>query len=152
MRHRPNQLICGIDVTAFVSVMLVLVFTFMIGKIFDTFHPGNSVDLAKVSSPVSMRGANREDATIVSIRRDGKLFFRSDLVMPDQLAAKIRESVDHGSERKVYIRADAHAKYEKVAEVLDGVHAAGIEKIGFLVEQRRPHTPDSQVGLTVSVR
>jgi biopolymer transport protein TolR len=137
MRHRPNQLISGIDVTAFVSVMLVLVFTFMIGKVINTFHPGSSVDLAKVSSPVSMRGADREDATIVSIRRDGKLFFRSDPVMPDQLAARIRESVGRGSERKVYIRADAHAKYEWVAEVLDDVHAAGIEEVAFLVEQRQ---------------
>jgi biopolymer transport protein ExbD len=38
-------------------------------------------------------------------------------------------------ERKVYIRADGRAWYGTVKEVLDGVRAAGVEKVGFLLEQ-----------------
>jgi biopolymer transport protein ExbD len=34
---------------------------------------------------------------------------------------------------------DAGAKYGTVKEALDGVHAAGTQKVGFLVDQ--PRTP-----------
>jgi biopolymer transport protein TolR len=74
---------------------------------------------------------------IVTVARDNKVFFRSELINPVQLPVKIREGIDQGSERKIYIRADARARYGWVAEVLDGVRAAGIEQVGFLVEQRR---------------
>jgi len=79
-----------------------------------------------------------------SITRNDKVFFRTDLVRPDQLPAQIRESVSQGSEKKVYVRADARAKYGWVAEVLDNVCSAGVEKIGFLVEERRTPAPNLQ--------
>jgi len=83
-----------------------------------------------------MAHANREDAMIVTIFRDDKVLYRSDLVRPNELLAKIRESLNQGAEREVYIRADARARYGWVAKVVDDVRSAGVEKIGFLVEQR----------------
>ena len=77
---------------------------------------------------------------VIGIQRDGRVLFGRDPVRPSDLPPKIRESVSYGSERKVYIKADARAKYGSVAEVLDAVHAAGIEKIGFLVYQRKTPT------------
>ncbi|PYX69433.1 MAG: hypothetical protein DMG72_20870 [Acidobacteria bacterium] len=84
-----------------------------------------------------MRGANREDVLVVAIFRDGKVFFGRDLIMPDQLPFEIREAVSRGAERKVYIRAEARVRYGTVLQVLDGVRSAGVENVGFLVEQRR---------------
>ena len=43
-----------------------------------------------------------------------------------------------GAERKVYLKADHHAKYGVVANVLANVRAAGIENIVFLVENYPP--------------
>jgi biopolymer transport protein ExbD len=102
------------------------------------------VDIPKATHPISMRGADREDAMIVAITSDDKVFFRGDIIWPNQLPARIRESVKHGSESKVYIGADAHAKYEWVAEVLDDVRSTGIEKIGFLVNERPTSMPSQQ--------
>ena len=60
--------------------MFVLVFAF----IFLTATPdyGVSVDLPKVWHPIPMRGANREDALIVSILRDGTMCFGKDKTSP----------------------------------------------------------------------
>jgi len=119
--------------------MLALLYLFMFPQVDG--HRWVPVDMPKAHHPVSMRGAGREDAMIVAITCSNKVFFRTDPVSLDQLPDRIRESVSQGSEKKVYIRADARAKYAWVAEVLDNVHSAGIEKIGFLVDQRRTPVP-----------
>jgi biopolymer transport protein TolR len=134
---RSNRLICNIDVTAFAGVMFALVAMFMLPAMTIVHPRGTSVDLAKIDRSIPMRAAEREDAMLIAVTREGKVFFRADPVRPEQLPAMIRNSVSRGSERKVYIKADARAKYSWVAEVLDGVHTAGIEKVGFLVDQRR---------------
>jgi biopolymer transport protein ExbD len=81
---------------------------------------------------------------IVTISRDDKVSYRSDLVRRSELPAKIRQSLNQGAEREVYIRADAGARYGWVAELLDGVRSAGVEKIGFLVEQGPNPKPNPQ--------
>lgn len=99
--------------------------------------------MPKVSRPIFMAGADREDAMLVAIHRDGKVFFRSDPVMVEWLPDRIRNAVKDGAENRVYIKSDARAKYGWVKEVLDEVRAAGVEKVGFLVDQRKadPNTP-----------
>ena len=134
-RANSPKLIYRIDVTAFASVMVVLVFTLVLAQ--SSNPDGVLVDLPKVGHPLPMRGANREDALVVAIFRDGKVFFGRDLIMPDQLPFEIREAVSRGAARKVYIRAEARLRYGTVLQVLDGVRSAGVENVGFLVEQRR---------------
>jgi biopolymer transport protein TolR len=130
---------CHIDVSAFVGITLVVLCIFMSPTV-DMPRP--SVDLAKAGSPVAMRAADKENALVVAVNREGKVFFRTDPVSVEQLPAKIREGVSQGAERKVYIKADARAKYGWVKEVLDSVQSSGVEKIGFLVENRRTPIPD----------
>jgi len=139
-RRRPNQLIHGIDQGPFVYVTVILSFTLLLFFLARPtfFVRSRGPDLPRVGHPVSMAHANREDAMIVAILRDDKVFFRNDRVRPEQLPDRIRESLRQGSEKEVYIRADARAKYGWVAEVLDGVRSAGVEKIGILVNERRP--------------
>jgi|SRR5271156_2412160 len=137
-RANSAKLISQINVTAFASVMVVLVFALMaVGVGAMSPHRGTSVDLPKVWHPVEMRHANREDALVVGIERDGKVYFRNQRVTADELPAKTAEGLAHGSERRVYIRADARAKYGDVSAVLDGVRSAGVENVVFFVEQRK---------------
>jgi biopolymer transport protein ExbD len=87
-----------------------------------------------------MPGANREDAIRVVIFRDGKVFFGSDQAVIEGLPAQIRESLNRGAERRVYISADKHVYYRTVREVLDRVRMAGVENVSFLVNQRQSST------------
>jgi biopolymer transport protein TolR len=115
--------------------MLALLYLFMPRYVGE--YRGPAVDLATVSAPVPMRGAHREDAMVIGIQMDDRVFFGSDRVSIDQLPARIRESIKQGSEKKVYIKADHRARYRWVSEVPEGVRSAGVGKIGFLVEQRQ---------------
>jgi biopolymer transport protein ExbD/biopolymer transport protein TolR len=119
--------------------MVVLVFAELIaGTMSYNPHHGVGIDLPRILRPVSMSGALRDDVMQVSITRDGKVFFGSDQIVPDYLTEKIQTRLrDLDVERKVYIRADARARFGTVKIVVDGVRSAGILRVAFLVDQRR---------------
>jgi biopolymer transport protein ExbD len=95
-----------------------------------------SVDLAKVHHAVSMPGARREDALVVTIERDGQVFLGDDKVIVSELHTKIAEGLRRGPTGKIYIQSDARTKYRYVLEVLDGIRSAGVENVAFLVLER----------------
>lgn len=65
--RQSNNLLCYINITGLVSVVLVLLVMFIVITPDHSFHHNSPVDLAKVNSPVLMRGADREDAMTVVI-------------------------------------------------------------------------------------
>jgi len=132
---RSPVLISGIDASAFAGIPVVLLFLLMMPA--QTPHHGVSADLPKVWHPISMPGANREDALIVSILRVGTMYFGKHKTRPGDLPAQIREGVARGPEKKIYLRADERLRYVSVREVLAAVRSAGVEKIAFLVYQGR---------------
>jgi biopolymer transport protein ExbD len=75
---------------------------------------------------------------IVTVMRDGSIFFGAEKLGFHQMRSKILDRLkDRSVERRVYIRADGRVWYRTVKEVLDEVHSAGIERVAFLVDQRR---------------
>jgi len=50
----------------------------------------------------------------------------------DDLPSVIQEAVRHGAERKVYVKADARARYSNVEVVMDAIRLAGITNVVFL--------------------
>jgi biopolymer transport protein TolR len=147
LRSRSSSLkpISKIDVTAFSSVMALVVLTLLIIEMvaFPMALPrhGISIHLPRVNHPTDEWQATREDAMIVAILRDGKIFFGNNRVEPEQLSARIKEQLGQHGERKVYIKADARVPYRRVSRVLDAVRSAGVLRIAFLVEQRRTLLP-----------
>ncbi|MGI9103267.1 MAG: ExbD/TolR family protein [Terriglobales bacterium] len=125
----------SINVTPMVDVMLVLLIIFMV--ITPMLQKGVSVDLAKTNNPTQMPDADKEDAMLVAITRDGKVFFGTDQISPDQLANKVKDKIANKVDKTVYIRADARTKYGNVVEVVDNVRSAGVDKVGLLTEQRK---------------
>jgi len=123
-----------INVTPMVDVMLVLLIIFMV--ITPMLQHGMSVELAKTDNPVQMPDADREDSLLVAITRDGKVFFGTDQITPDQLTTKVKDRLANKVEKKVYIKADARAKYGSVVEVVDDVRSAGVDQVGLLTERR----------------
>ena len=77
----------------------------------------------------------REDAIIVNITRDEAVFIGRDRVEQGRVAEAIRKDVERGSERRVYIRADARTLYCNVKQVIDAIHKAGLVNVNFMVEQ-----------------
>ena len=99
------------------------------------------MDMARAYHATDMPRANREDAMVIAIARDGRVYFGSDLVEPQQLHQLIRERLDAGAANKVYFKIDRNAKISIVDRVLAEISAANIYKVAFLVEQRYAQGP-----------
>jgi len=136
MRHRSQPLISDISIIVYLSIILVLLFTFMI---YAEPHSRNvAVDLAQVQHPTTMYGANREDAVIVFVMRDGKFYIGKDRCDKSSLPSAIRERLDHSREKKVYVKADARARYRAVLEVIEALQVEKIGHVFFLVDELQP--------------
>ena len=141
--HRSERLFSDVNTIQFASVMGMVVFVLLlVFMTMPTHHHGVSVDIPKVSHPVSMPGAVRENAMQVAIMRNGDVFFGTDRVNSQDLPRMIADRMkDKSIERKVYIRADARTYWGTVKVALDGVRAAGILRVAFLVDSRRSSIP-----------
>jgi biopolymer transport protein ExbD/biopolymer transport protein TolR len=95
------------------------------------------VDLAKVNNPEQMPDADKEDALVVAVMRTGDVFFGNDKIAPDQLTGKVKDRLANRADKRVYIRADARAKFGRVVEVVDNIRAAGVDQLGLLTDQRK---------------
>jgi biopolymer transport protein ExbD/biopolymer transport protein TolR len=129
-----------INVTPMVDVMLVLLIIFMV--ITPMLQKGVSVDLATVNNPQAMPDADKEDALLVAVNRQGEIFFGSDKVAgADQLTHLVKDRVASRTDKRVFIKADARARYGWVVDIVDNVRAAGVDQLGLLTEQRKAATP-----------
>lgn len=134
-----NKPICRIDVTGFLSIQVALLVLFMTYYgTYDDLPTRVTVDLFKARHSINMPAADHEDALIVSVMRDGKTYFGSEAVRSaDRLRQKLQDRIRTSSEKRVYIKADARAKYRAVNWVLGQIRRAGIEKVSFLTQPSR---------------
>ena len=138
-RDEGSKVSSDINVTPMVDVMLVLLIIFMV--VTPMLQKGASVDMAKTDNPAAMSDADKEDAIIVAIQRDGAIYLGNDRVAADQLTDKVKDKLERKSDKRVFVRADAHAKYGAVVDVVDNVRSAGVEQLGLLTEQKKSATP-----------
>src|SRR5215471_13710349 len=68
-----NRLICRIDVTGFLSIQVALLAVFMAPVMIVSDGPRIVTELPKAHHAISMPRADREDALIVAVIRDGKI-------------------------------------------------------------------------------
>ena len=128
--------VSDINVTPMVDVMLVLLIIFMV--ITPMLQKGVSVDLAQTRNPRSMQDADKEDAIMVAVTKDGKVFLgatRAIQVQPEDLAPKIKDLLVNRVDKTVYVKSDARAKYGTVVDVVDNIRAAGVDQLGLLTEK-----------------
>jgi biopolymer transport protein ExbD/biopolymer transport protein TolR len=135
VRNEGAKVNSNINVTPMVDVMLVLLIIFMV--ITPMLQKGVSVDMARVNNPVPMPDADKEDALLVSIMRDGKIYFGTDVVTADSLTDKVKDRLANRVDKRVFIKSDARAKYGNVVDVVDNVRSAGVDDVGLLTEQRK---------------
>lgn len=135
VRNEGANVQSSINVTPMVDVMLVLLIIFMV--VTPMLQKGAAVDLAKVNNPNPMPDADKEDALLVAIMRDGKVFFGSDQIQPDALTQKIKDKLAAKSGQIVYVKADKRAKFGTVADTVDNVRAAGVDSIGLLTDKKQ---------------
>src|SRR6202162_544420 len=123
-----------INVTPMVDVMLVLLIIFMV--ITPMLTKGAAVVMVKTKNPIAMKDADKEDAILIAVTRNGEGFLSpgNKRISVDKLHAKARDLQTNKLDKTVYVKADMRAKYEKVEDVVDNLRAAGGDQLGLLTE------------------
>jgi len=125
--------VADINVTPMVDVMLVLLIIFMV--ITPMLSKGVSVDLVKTINPIPMQAADKSDAIIVAVTRDGKTWLNTTQMRADDLPGKVKDMLTNRLDKMCFVKADSRARYEKVVDVVNNLRAAGVDQLGLLTEQ-----------------
>ena len=137
IKPKAPPTVADINVTPLVDVMLVLLIIFMV--ITPMLQHGFSVDLAKAANPRQMPDAEKEDATVLAVTRDGKIYLGTTPINLDEVTTKVKDRIASKLDKTVYVKCDARAKYGDLVKVVDNVRAAGVDSLGLETErlQRR---------------
>jgi biopolymer transport protein TolR len=118
-----------INVTPFVDVMLVLLIIFMVSA--PLMQQGVQVDLPQTKSPAL---DEQEESTVLTVKKDKKLFIEDQELDPTILAKQIAAIFEHKRNKEIYVQADQSIPYGFVAQVMADLKNAGIERVGLVTE------------------
>ncbi len=120
-------------------------------------RPGIRVQMAVTENAVAMPGADRVDALVVAVTADGAAYLGIEPVSTAALMEKVRDALSRGTQKKVYLKADARTGFGRVMQVLAALRDAGASQPGLLTtqrlsaEQQRPVPPMGlEVGLSAA--
>src|SRR5215469_4968798 len=99
-QHAPPP-VSDINVTPMVDVMLVLLIIFMV--ITPMLSKGVPIDLVKTHNPIAMQAADRSDAVLISVTKDGKTFLGRDAVPAAELAPKIKDMLSNRTDKECFL-------------------------------------------------
>src|SRR5712691_4246617 len=132
---KAPPIVADINVTPMVDVMLVLLIIFMV--ITPLLTKGQSVEMYRAKNPIAMKDADKDDAVLIAVTRDGKLFLspgNKQIGNIEDLPGKVRDLLTNRLDKTCYIKSDARAKYERVMEVVDNLRGAGVDQVGLITE------------------
>jgi biopolymer transport protein ExbD/biopolymer transport protein TolR len=143
---KAPSIVSDINVTPMVDVMLVVLIIFMV--ITPMLSKGANVDMVKARYAKKLVDADREDAILIAITRDGKIFVSpgNQQIGLDKLADRVKDlQTVRTSDKTVYIKADARARFESVTDVVDTLRTAGVDQLGLLTEQIQDKNKRAQI-------
>jgi biopolymer transport protein TolR len=128
-RHEP---MAEINVTPMVDVMLVLLIVFMVAAPLLTV--GVPIELPETQA----NSLNTDSKPItVSVTPDGQIYLREEVVLLEEIVARLAEITVNGTEDRIYMRGDASANYGAVMKVMGVLSSAGYSSIGLITEQEQ---------------
>jgi biopolymer transport protein TolR len=126
-RRKHRRMMNQINVVPYIDVMLVLLVIFMVTA--PLTNPG-VVELPQVGQALKQAST----PLVVSIKRDGRAEIDGKPMERDELLFEIRSRLEKDPQRSVVVAADKKTEYGKVAEVMDMLKMANVEKVGLLFE------------------
>jgi biopolymer transport protein TolR len=134
-RNEGGKVNSNINVTPMVDVMLVLLIIFMV--ITPMVQNKVAVNLPQTLTPEVMPDADKEDAIVVAVTRDGHTYLGAEQVSLDDIGPKITDKLTNKTSKEVFMRADARAPYGKVMDAIDAIRTAGVEQLGLLSDKKQ---------------
>jgi biopolymer transport protein ExbD len=127
------------NVIPMADIMLVLLIIFMV--VTPMLQKGVSVDMANVNNPHDMKDADKDDAIVVAVTRDGRIYLGNSPMNKEDLTGQIKDRVSTRLDKTVYVKSDYRAKYGDVVAVVDEIRSAGVDQLGLLTEKNQKERP-----------
>ncbi len=134
------------NVIPMADIMLVLLIIFMV--ITPMLQKTTPVDLAMTQNAHEMKDADKDDAIVVAITRDGSIFLNNNKTAKENITGDIKDKLTNRLDHTVYVKSDARAKYGDVVAVVDEIRSAGVDSLGLLTEKAQSKTPPPPPGAT----
>jgi biopolymer transport protein TolR len=140
IKFKPTAVMSSPNVIPMADVMLVLLIIFMV--VVPMIVKGRPVDMARAANTDNMPNAERDDAVIVAVTRDGQYFLSpgNSRVALDKISGDVKNLVADKLDKTVYVRSDFRAKYGDVVKAVDQIRSAGVDNIGLLTEKIAPNS------------
>src|ERR1700723_3638652 len=131
------------NVIPMADIMLVLLIIFMV--VTPMLQKNKPVDMARTNTARDMQDADKEDAVVVAVTRDGNIFLGKTQVQKADLSGQVKDRISGKLDKTVYLKSDARAKYGDVVAIVDEIRSAGVDQVGLLTEKNQgksgPPTP-----------
>ena len=136
------------NVIPMADIMLVLLIIFMV--VTPMLQKTLPVDMARVNNAIEMKDADKDDAVIVAITRDGNIYLKNTKITKDDITGQVKDLISSRLDKTVYVKSDARAKYGDVVAVVDEIRSAGVDQLGLLTElnERRTAPPPPNTAVT----
>ena len=121
------------NVIPMADIMLVLLIIFMV--VTPMLQKTHQVDLAPVNNPRDMKEADKDDAIVLAVTRDGSLYMGNNKVSKEDITGQVKDRIANKLDKTVYVKSDARAKYGEVVAVVDEIRSAGVDQLGLLTEK-----------------
>ena len=92
--------VADINVTPMVDVMLVLLIIFMV--ITPMLQNKVQITMATVENPTNMPDADKEDAIVVAVTRDGAVYLGPNKVDPSELGSLVRDKLQDKTDKMIF--------------------------------------------------
>jgi biopolymer transport protein ExbD/biopolymer transport protein TolR len=123
------------NVIPMADIMLVLLIIFMV--VTPMLQKTHQVDLAPTENPHEMKDADKDDAIVVAVSRDGHIFLGNTETAKADLTGLIKDRISTRLDKTVYVKSDARAKYGDVVAIVDEIRSAGVDQLGLLTEKNQ---------------
>jgi len=111
----------------------------------QTMSKGITVELPVTTNAVVAPKADQQDALIVTVTYDSKVYLGIDPTRTTELTEKVRRALSNRADKTLYVKADSRTAYRNLVVVLDSVRTAGVEALTLLTAQRDEEKPGTLV-------
>ena len=131
MRHlllaTRKKLPLALEIAPLIDILLLLLVFVLLTSAFSV--PDVSIDLS-----VAHSGEQTPLSLVVAITDNNEIIFRGSSLSASALATELRSSLESGPVQKVSIEAYHSTSVQRVIEVIDACHAAGVKDTVLAVE------------------
>ena len=125
-----------INVTPMADIMLVLLIIFMITT--PLLQTGITVNLPKAKNPLDAPDADKKEAVIVALNREGRIYLAKTPISEADLSEfLLRRFTGAEIDKTIFLKADTAVEYGRVVNIVNQCRRAGVDRIGLMTEKEK---------------